>query len=375
MPAPQQFVARAMTAYVRAGFRLRVLGLEHLRIEPGMIFAVSHRSDNDVPVVISVLFPPWSLAVRGGTPWPTFAAADDIFLRGFLAGYTPKLPIAMRRALWPITVGPPLERYLQVVPVREPTRMRLVEFARGAPDRRLNGRLPSELTAALRARAKRLGRPEPRTAADILDGAYADLLWEGVDRDATADADDIWREHLRAAVADFGRLTSTLRDGGAIVVFPEGEPSQDGAIGPVLPGLASLARRGRARSVQPIAMAYDELVYGRAKAYVSIAPVLMSIEKAKTENVTRALRAATPLTAGQLAATTAATGGGPRELAGLASEQVALARAQGRPVEPGLDGEQRARALRIAFARARVLGVRHPTVARLAREFRSAAEI
>jgi hypothetical protein len=46
-----------MIAYVRARFRLRVFGSEHLRIEPGQIFAPSHRSDNDVPVLIATHYP------------------------------------------------------------------------------------------------------------------------------------------------------------------------------------------------------------------------------------------------------------------------------------------------------------------------------
>jgi 1-acyl-sn-glycerol-3-phosphate acyltransferase len=374
MPDPQRFVARAMTGYVRAGFRLHVFGLERLRVEPGTLVAVSHRSDNDVPVLLTVIYPPWAAAVARGMPWPTFAAADDLFLSGFLAGYPARLPIPLRRMLWPITVGPPLERRLQVVPVREPARMRLVEFLRAAPERPLNGGLPPELSELLAARAQRLRRPRPRVARDVLHGAYADLLWAPVDRDDTSDADEIWREHLREAVSDFRRLVTTLRDGGAVVVFPEGEPSVSGEIGPVMPGVTSLARRGRVSAVQPIAIAYDPLTYGRSRAYVSIAPALSSTE-GLTKTVTRALRAATPLTAGQLAASVVAAGDPREELGRTAAEAIERAHAEGRPVEPALEGAGRTAALRAAFARARRLGAEHETVERLARELRSAAEI
>jgi hypothetical protein len=158
------------------------------------------------------------------------------------------------------------------------------------------------------------------------------------------------------------------------VVFPEGEPSVSGKIGPVMPGVTSLARRGRVSAVQPIAIAYDPLTYGRSRAYVSIAPPLSSTE-GLTKTVTRALRAATPLTAGQLAASVVAAGD-PREgLGRAAAHAIERAHAEGRPVEPALEGAGRAGALRAAFARARRLGAEHETVGRLACELRSAAEI
>jgi 1-acyl-sn-glycerol-3-phosphate acyltransferase len=145
MIAAQQLVAAGMTAYVRGGFRLRTFGLDNLRLEPGTIVTPNHRSDNDVPVLVSALAGPWGRAVRGGIPWPTFAADDHAFFRGFLAGYPEGLPLAARRLLWPVRVGGPLERWLQCVPVREPARMRLVELLRRAPERPLDGRLPAAL--------------------------------------------------------------------------------------------------------------------------------------------------------------------------------------------------------------------------------------
>ncbi len=378
MIAPQRAVALGMTGYVRARFTVRSFGLDHLRIEPGAIVAASHRSDHDVPVLVSVLYPRWSDAVAIGVPWPTFAADDHAFLRGFLAGYPPGIPLALRRLLWPIRVGGVLERHLQCVPVREPRRMRLVELLSAAPEQPLDGRLPAELTAALRRRAARLGRPEPRRASDVIDGAYADLLWTDIERDSVPDAQEAWRAHLRAAVGDFRRLVATVRSGGPVVIFPEGELSIDGEIGPLKAGLTSLVRRGRARLVQPIAIAYDPLRPGRTRAYVSIAPPLEPAPGTLAQTVTDALRAATPLTPGQLAATAViAAGDGAKpsvsSLAREAEQWIARAHARGRPVEPALEQPaRRARTLREALAHARRRGGEDPVVRRLARELESA---
>ncbi|HEY4824851.1 MAG TPA: hypothetical protein VIH49_07355, partial [Solirubrobacteraceae bacterium] len=236
-PALQDPVALGMTAYVRAAFRVRVFGLEHLRIEPGQIFAPSHRSDNDVPLLSSILYPSWSRAIGQGAPWPTFAAMIDLFLPGFFAGYPAHLPLALRRALWPYQPGGVLGRYLQCIPVREPGRMRLRELLRHAAQAPLDQLLSAQLVEALGARAAALGRPRPARAGDVLQGAYADLLWTYVERDSTPDPDQAWRANGRAAVQDFRRLAETLAAGGSVILFPEGEPSSNGEIGRLQPGL------------------------------------------------------------------------------------------------------------------------------------------
>ena len=84
-----------MTGYVRTVFAARTFGMEHLRVEPGTIIAPNHRSDNDVPLLVSALYPLWSKAAVSGVPWPTFAADDHAFLRGFLAGYPAGIPLPL----------------------------------------------------------------------------------------------------------------------------------------------------------------------------------------------------------------------------------------------------------------------------------------
>lgn len=368
MPA-QRAVAAGMTAYVRFRFRPIVFGLADLRLEPGTIVAPNHRSDNDVPVLVAVLYPHWANAVERGVPWPTFAADDHAFLKGFLGGYPEHLPLWLRRLLWPIRVGGVLERHLQCVPVREPTRMRLVEVLRADPKLALDGQLPSELRAALGRRAAKCGRPPPRRADDVLRGIYADLLWTAVDREQVAHRGDVWREHLRAAVRDFKQLANALRSGGLVVIYPEGELSPDGRIAPLKPGLASLARRGRARLVQPVAMSYDPLAGVRARAYVSVGRAIDPASGRLTDEVADALRRANPLTAGQIVAWQLVRGGASaRELDEAAAGWIERAGADERPIEPGLRGPGRRALLRGARRRALRLGPAHPVILRLASE-------
>jgi 1-acyl-sn-glycerol-3-phosphate acyltransferase len=368
MISPQQLVAAGMTAYVRSGFRLRTFGLGNLRLEPGTIVTPNHRSDNDVPVLVSALAAPWARTVKTGIPWPTFAADDHAFFAGFLAGYPEGLPLAARRLLWPVRVGGVLERHLQCVPVRQPARMRLVELLDRDPGRPLDGQVPPQLREALARRAARLGSRPPLSAREALTGAFADILWTELSRDDTTGCDDLWRGHLRTAVDDFRRLVLTLRDGGIVVIFPEGELISDGQIGPLAPGVASLARRGRARLVQPVAIAYDRLTVGRPRAYVSVAPPVTPAAGGVREAIAESVRRAIPLTAGQIAATVLRRGGGRRDLVRTGADAVRIAQWDGRPVEPLLlDGRRRA-ALAEALWQARRHGPDHQVVRSLARE-------
>ncbi len=369
----QHPVAAGMTAYVRLRLRQQVFGLEHLRLEPGTIVAPSHRSDNDVPVLVTTLYPRWARAVAHGAPWPTFATDDHAFLQGFLSGYPEGIPLWLRRLLWPIRVGGVLERNLQCVPVREPNEMRLVEVLRANPRLALDGQLPPELRTALARRAAEHGRPAPECAEDVLHGVYADLLWTEVEHDEAAPPGEHWREHERAAVQDFRRLAQTLEAGGIVVIYPEGELSPDGRIGPLKAGMASLARRGRARWVQPVAISYDPLAGARPRVYVSIAPRIVPTPGRLASDVSDALRRAIPLTAGQIVAWQLGRGAtSPTELDAVAAGWIDRARAEERPVEPALLGVRRPAALRGAHRRALRLGISDPAIGRLATELEDA---
>ena len=365
-----------MTGYVRANFRVRTFGLDRLALEPSTIIAPNHRSDNDVPLVITALAPRWSRAVQQGMPWPTFAADDHAFFPGFLAGYPEGIPLGLRRALWPVRVGGVLERHLQCVPVRRPAQMRLVELLRYDPDQPLDGQLPAEVHRALEQRALRAGRPVPSRGGQALNGRYADILWTKLDRDHTPGVDEMWRLHLRHAVADFRRLIATVRDGGLVMIFPEGELRTDGELGPLAPGLASLARRGRARQVQPIAISYDPLTAGRPRAYVAVGAPIDPAAGELTGRVAEALRRTIPLTAGQIAATVLCGPGtaSASALASAAQDWVARAQSDGRPAEPALlrTRRERDRLLATALGHAERRGREDPVVRSLARELAGA---
>ena len=249
MIPPQRTVAGLMGAYIWLDLRPRLLGLQNLQVQPSTILAVNHRTDNDVPLLVTSLWHPWRNLRQGGLPWPTFAADDHAFFRGFVAGYPGGLPLALRRLLWPVRVGGVLERRLQCVPVGEPGRMLLVELLRDDPTQPIDDhRLPVELVSALRERATQLRTGTPTIGADVLHGGFADLLWTDLEPDQTSDFETAWRNYARSALKDFRRLADALRAGGVVVIFPEGELSLDGRIGPLHPGFASLARRANVGS-------------------------------------------------------------------------------------------------------------------------------
>lgn len=374
MPGFQRPVGLGMMSYGQGVFRRRVFGLAQLALEPGTIVAPSHRSDHDVPVLMSVLYPHLAAAVARGVPWPTFAVRDDLLLPGFLSALLPHAPATVRRLLWPISFARPLERHLQCVPVREPAQMLVVELVRGAPSLPLDGLVPDEVAMALRARAAKLGLPEPRRAADVIDGAFADLLWTTMSRHQLPGAEQLWRERLRESVRDFRRLVASLQEGGIVVIFPEGDLSQNGEIGELRGGLVSLARRGRGRRVQPIAIAYDPLTRGRTLAYVSIAPPIETSAGRLQQAVSAALKAATPLTVGQIAAHVLVCEGpgSPAALTAAAQSWLARAYADRRPIEPALVRPGHERVLADAYRRASRRGADDPVVRRLARELESA---
>jgi hypothetical protein len=139
--------------------------------------------------------------------------------------------------------------------------------------------------------------------------------------------------------------------------------------------LVSLVRRGRPRLLQPIALAYDPLLGGRTRAYVSIACPLAPASEGIEQVVRDALRMATPLTAGQLAARAVLERSSSAELDRAAQDLIARALAHGRPVAPELGGPGRRLVLERALSRASRMGPASATVRRLARELESAHEV
>jgi 1-acyl-sn-glycerol-3-phosphate acyltransferase len=316
-------VALTLGGYTRARFRVRALGAQ-FRPPSGALVVSSHRSDDDVPLIIAALYRQAHGIVRRNGRLH-FAVRDDLFLPGFFAGYPPHVPKPVRRAVWRLNVGPVLRSQLPCHPIRSATKMRLFEYLREHPDERLDELLPPQLAVPLQ---------DATYAREVLKGDYAPLLWTAIEPDDVSGpaAEESWTRRRAGAREDFRELVDVIRRGSPLCIFPEGRPSPDGAIGPVLGGVGAIVRRARPPVVVPIAPAYDPLVDGRVHAYVGVGePVVPPTSGAA---VLELLRRTAPLTVGESVAAALADGVDPH--ARLEAD-VAASRDQGRPYERELD--------------------------------------
>ncbi|HEU4450854.1 MAG TPA: 1-acyl-sn-glycerol-3-phosphate acyltransferase [Gaiellaceae bacterium] len=372
MPDLYDAVAYGMRAYSAAAFHVDVLAPRRFPLEPGTLIAITHRRETDVPLVC----PPLYLATGGHgnrTNRLHFAARDDMFLPGFFAGFPPGLPLAARRALYPLAVGRWLPR-VNVFPIRSASIARLGEVLAARPDDALADLVPEATVAAFAARAAASGRPAPARAADAVAGRYADLLWQAVSPgDGVRDGlDDFWSRRAARAAGDFRALVELLRARRTLLVFPEGRPSTDGEIGPIRPGIGALVRRGRPPVVRPLALAYDPLVRGRPRVHLGLGEAAPPPEGDVEAALLGLLRRTMPLTCGQVVAAALEAGAeaDPPALERLLAGAVAEAREEERPVERDLGtAEGRRRRLEEALA---VAPAHEEALSFLAREHASA---
>jgi 1-acyl-sn-glycerol-3-phosphate acyltransferase len=382
-PAPllYELVGAGMAAYGRLVHRTVVLGIERVRLEPGVILVSTHLSDADVPVLGGALYGGARMWADPTLARPSFAVANDLLISGYLAGYPRGLPLALRRALWPVGIGSVMRRWVRCLPVRHADRLRLVEALRALPDLDLAEALPPAQLDAIRRRAAELGEPAPRVARDVLAGRYADLLWHDM---TAADLNGpaltgLWEERLRESAADLRRLIRHVRDGGALILFPHGQLSPDGAIGPLDPRPARLLHLARPTAVQPVAIAHDPLVRGRPRAFVGIGEARGAPGRKGGEvELLNALRRTMPLACGLAVAHAVAEGNIPARPDALTrAVEAAVERAlrEGRPIEPALE-EDTARGARVeeAARAVRRLGAAHPSVRRAARTYATMLE-
>jgi hypothetical protein len=382
-PAPllYELVGLGMTAYARVVHRTVVLGIERLRLEPGVVLFSTHLSDADVPVLGGALY---GGARMWGDPTltrPSFAVGNDLLLPGYLAGYPRRMPLALRRALWPLGIGPVMRHRVRCLPIRHADRLRLVEALRALPDLDLADALPPAQLEALRRRAAELGEPTPRLARDVLHGFYADLLWRDLTRtelDGPALA-GLWEKRLRASAADLRQLIRHVRGGGALILFPHGQLSPDGAIGPLDPRPARLLRLARPTAVQPVAIAHDPFGKRRPRAFVGIGEARGAPGRTGgAGELVTALRQTMPLACGVVVAHALATERLPANKAAVTEaveRAVERGRRDGRPIEPALEDDT-ARRTRVeeALRAVRRLGVAHPSVKRAARTYATMLE-
>jgi len=356
VPLLYDAVALSMWAGTRAAFDVQTLGADPLPLEPGTLIVVTHRRETDIPLICPAIYFRAEIWRRG--PRVAFAARDDMHEPRFLASFPARLPLPLRRALADVRLRWILERLL-VFPVSRGTGLRIGEALEAFPEARLDELLPPEAVAVLAARAAELGAAPPETGRGVLGLEFAHELWQELPRErlTAPPLEPVWERRNAVAATEFRRVIEVLRRGAVLLVFPEGRPSPDGAVGPVLPGVDALIRLGRPRWLQPIGIAYDPLTAGRTRALVTFPDRRPA---ARDVDVLALLRAAVPLTVGQVAARARVRDPSCDELhveQALAGEVTAAAR-EGRHVDPALldpAGRRRraAEALRAAGRRSR----------------------
>jgi 1-acyl-sn-glycerol-3-phosphate acyltransferase len=353
-------VGIAMRAYSRAAFRVRYVGPKSFRLRPGTLIAATHRKETDVPVIAPELYFRASLW-KHRSERMHFAARDDMFLRGFFAGFPPEMSLRARRLLFPLSVGRFLPR-VEVHPISSASTARLFEFLDASPETPVADVIPVRLLARLRER----GLADSARAKDALRGEYADLLWEPVSRGEGPEP--FWSARAARATADFRELVGLMRAGHSLLVFPEGRPSPDGEIGPLRRGLDALVRRGKPERILPVTLAYDPLVLGRTEVVLAFAETVPPPHEGLENAVLERLKRNTALTAGQFVAHELSARREPHPAAFAA--ELESARALGRPVDPVLADPAR-RAAKLAEART-AAETKPDELAFLAREFETA---
>jgi 1-acyl-sn-glycerol-3-phosphate acyltransferase len=347
-PAPSNalfgLVGLGMRAYVRATFRLSILGAENAPLRPGMLIVATHRTDHDVPLMGSLLYLE-GRAWRGPSRMH-FASRDDLFERGALAGVAPGLPLPLARLLWRVVPAGGLAR-VRVHPIGRADLVAPAQALRAVdPTTVLDQVFSDALIRRLHERARKRGTRAPTTAGEALLPLYADILFEGTgpeDLDSPL-LDMFWRNRAREAVTHLRRLGELVRAGEPLVIFPEGGLSPDGGIGPLRRGFGVLARVSRPSAVLPVALAYDGLVTGRRPRLVVAVGRPFAPEAGQEEDdVLLVLRRLMPLTCGQVvahaiaeAASRGETSIGVDDLERRLACEIERARNDGRPADPVL---------------------------------------
>jgi hypothetical protein len=335
--------------YSRCKFRVVSLGASDLRLLPGLLLLASHRASGDEPIICGSLY--FSSRVWAERRWHLhFTAGDQFFERGFFAGYPTRVPIWLRRLLYPINISGGMSR-VGVLPLRSGKSMMLGQALAQLPaDITLAEAIPPSLLVQLYDRAVALGRTPPTTANEFLRGEYADLLWQIVSREelsAPALA-QLWRRRRARSRAELRALIDVLKSRQPLLIFPEGRRSRDGRIGPLRRGVEPLINEGRPDTIAYIALAYDPLTRGRTRVCAAFTaprprPVGNVAETALFE-----LRRAMPVTCGQVVGhlLSTAVARGERSLnrktvAAHVTAAVHAASRIGRPIDPALTSAKR----------------------------------
>jgi 1-acyl-sn-glycerol-3-phosphate acyltransferase len=326
-----------MLLYIRSSFRLALLGRENFRMRPGMLVVSSHRSDADVPLLASCHVFTHGNLFRHRLRLH-YAARDDLWEPGVLAGMVPpSTPNLLRSLLFRLDLGPYVDR-VRAHPLRIAAEVQAVQALRRAdPCTPIDDVLPVPLAARFRERGAVV-------VHEALRAELADLLWSDVDRQELPEARELWRWRAYGAAADLRGLARVLRAGEPLLIYPEGEPSRDGTIGPLLGGLDVLVRRGKVRTVLPIGIAYDVFTLGKPRICVDVGQPLEPPARDVDAELLLELRRRTPLTCAQVVAhhliaraDAGESGLTPAAMDRVLAEAVDDARTTGRRVDPPLE--------------------------------------
>jgi 1-acyl-sn-glycerol-3-phosphate acyltransferase len=345
-------VGLGTTPYARLAFRIETHGADGFRFEPGTLIVATHRAETDAPVLIASLYAS-TRAWTDRTQRLHFAARDDLFERGFFAGFPTGLPVWARRALYPMAIG----RFLPMTRVHPVGSAKKMKLAQALARMDAQAPLPQEV-------ADRIGA---RTAAEALRGEHAALLWQDVDQESFP-VPEAWARRAAETRVQVETLVGLMRAREPLLIFPEGRPSPDGTVGPFQRGLGLLTRQGRPERISPWAIGYDPLVRGRTRAVVSVRPPVAPDPKSVEEQVLAELKLAMPVTCGSVVAHALRVGEDP---AAALEEAVR----EDRNVEHSLrTPEGRGRRLSECLAVVAEGKVSDRVLARLAREYESSRE-
>ena len=151
--------------------------------------------------------------------------------------------------------------------------MKLVQALELAdPELSLDEALSVDLKEQILDRASQLGARSPMRVAEVMHGDYADLLWIDVEASdlPTAPYAEAWARRASVATGDLSAIVDLVRNGEPLLLFPEGQPSPDGDLGPLRRGLGAVIRRGRPERIRAFGLAYDALTTGRDTVVLSV---------------------------------------------------------------------------------------------------------
>jgi hypothetical protein len=276
--AQRSYVDTVAQASIAALFRLVTLCLVRprvsfepgARLEPRTVVVFSHKRDIDIPALVYSLF-----AAPFGARWigcVTFIGRADIYVPGFLGLYYPQLPRALRRWLFLLDIGGIL-RMLRIVPARTAGPRTIADWLRDlSPLYPPDTPLGALLSADGLARAAYMGVPPELPLGAVFAWRYEE--WLGLQVGPEVFSSEVMaRLRVREAreVPHFLAVArEALREGGILVIAPEGQLSPDGRMQSFRGGLHYLLRDLPDASILPVGFTYDLLGHRRPVLFICV---------------------------------------------------------------------------------------------------------